>query len=43
MRKWEIPLPLPPMATIINRRKQIVVQESFFSMVPRFLRLGTAQ
>lgn len=40
MRKWEIPLSLPLVATIINRRKQIVVQESFFSLVPRFLRLG---
>lgn len=40
MRKREIPLSLPLVATIINRRKQIVVLESFFSLVPRFLRLG---
>lgn len=30
MRKWEIPLLLPLMATIINLRKHRVVQESFF-------------
>lgn len=40
MRKREIPLSLPLVATIINRRKQIVGLESFFSLVPRFFGLG---
>lgn len=30
MRKWEIPLLLPLMATTINHRKQRIVQQSFF-------------